>query len=59
MDFLGSENIDLLLEVCEDMKISRNTLINYAKVFYDNNQESSSSDIMSLNKSFLLRMSDI
>jgi hypothetical protein len=57
MDFLGSENIDLLIEVCEDMKISRNTLTNYAKVFYDNNQESSSSDIMSLNKSFLLHMS--
>lgn len=57
MDFLGSENIDLLLEVCEDMKIQRNTLINYAKIFYDNNPNSSSSDIMDLNKSFLLHMS--
>jgi hypothetical protein len=57
MEFLGGENIDLLLEVCEDMKISRNTLINYAKVFYDNTPDTSSIDIMNLNKSFLLHMS--
>jgi hypothetical protein len=57
MEFLGGENIDLLLEVCEDMKISRNTLINYAKVFYDNTLDTSSIDIMNLNKSFLLHMS--
>jgi len=57
MEFLGRENIDLLLEVCEDMKISRNTLTNYAKVFYDNNPDTSSMDIMNLNKSFLLHMS--
>jgi hypothetical protein len=57
MEFLGRENIDLLLEVCEDMKISRNTLINYAKVFYDNTSDTSSIDIMNLNKSFLLHMS--
>lgn len=57
MEFLGRENIDLLLEVCEDMKISRNTLINYAKVFYDNNPDTSTMDIMNLNKSFLLHMS--
>lgn len=57
MEFLGRENIDLLLEVCEDMKISRNTLTNYAKVFYDNNPDTSSMDIMNMNKSFLLHMS--
>jgi len=57
MEFLGRENIDLLLEVCEDMKISRNTLTNYAKVFYDNNPDTSLMDIMNLNKSFLLHMS--
>ena len=57
MEFLGKENIDLLLEVCEDMKISRNTLINYAKVFYDNNPDTYLMDIMTMNKSFLLHMS--
>jgi hypothetical protein len=57
MDFLGNENVDLLLEVCEDMKISRDTLANYAKIFYDNIQNASSQDIMNLNKSFLLHMS--
>ena len=57
MNFLGNENIDLLLEVCEDMKISRDTLANYAKIFYDNIQPTTSQDIMNLNKSFLLHMS--
>jgi hypothetical protein len=57
MEFLGRDNIDLLLEVCEDMKIPRNTLINYAKIFYDTIQDASSRDIMDLNKSFLLHMS--
>jgi hypothetical protein len=57
MNFLGNDNIDLLLEVCEDMKISRDTLTNYAKIFYDNIQDASLQDIMNLNKSFLLHMS--
>jgi hypothetical protein len=57
MVFLGKDNIDLLLEVCEDMKISRDTLTNYAKIFYDNIQDVSSQNIMDLNKSFLLHMS--
>jgi hypothetical protein len=57
MNFLGNENVDLLLEVCEDMKISRDTLTNYAKIFYDNIQNASSQDVMNLNKSFLLHMS--
>ena len=58
MEFLGRENIDLLHEVCEDMKISRDTLTNYAKIFYDaTRNDTTISDIMDMNKSFLLHMS--
>lgn len=57
MDFLGEENIDLLLEVCEDMKISRDTMTNYAKIFYDaTHGDITMTDIMERNKSFLLHM---
>jgi hypothetical protein len=57
MEFLGEENIDLLLEVCEDMKISRDTLTNYAKIFYDaTHGDITMTDIMERNKSFLLHM---
>lgn len=57
MEFLGQENIDLLLEVCEDMKISRDTLANYAKIFYDSTHDDiTMTDIMERNKSFLLHM---
>jgi len=57
MEFLSRDNIDLLFEVCEDMNITRDTLTNYAKIFYDNYTGSISSDIMEMNKSFLLHMS--
>ena len=57
MEFLGNDNIDLLVEVCEDMNIPRNAMTNYAKIFYDNFQDPSSRNIMDLNKSFLLHMS--
>ena len=57
MEFLGNDNIDLLVEVCEDMNIPRNAMTNYEKIFYDNFQDPSSRNIMDLNKSFLLHMS--
>lgn len=58
MDFLGRENIDLLYEVCEDMNITKDTLTNYAKIFYDaSHNDTNIVDIMSKNKSFLLHMS--
>jgi hypothetical protein len=57
MEFLSSDNIDLLFEVCEDMNITRDTLTNYAKIFYDNYNGNVTHDIMEMNKSFLLHMS--
>jgi hypothetical protein len=57
MEFLSRDNIDLLFEVCEDMNISRDTLTNYAKIFYDNYPGGITNDIMEMNKSFLLHMS--
>lgn len=57
MEFLSRDNIDLLFEVCEDMNITRDTLTNYAKIFYDNYNGDVTNDIMEMNKSFLLHMS--
>lgn len=57
MEFLSRDNIDLLFEVCEDMNITRDTLTNYAKIFYDNYNGGITDDMMEMNKSFLLHMS--
>ena len=54
MSFLSNENTYLLYEVCEDLQISKDELINYAKIFYDNyNDSTSDKDIMKMNKSFI------
>jgi hypothetical protein len=58
MSFLSNDNIILLLEVCQDLSVTKEELTSFAKIFYFN-YDGSHNDIMAINKSFIMHMTYI